>query len=152
MIGDDSYLASYGCVVEKDQVDVSEVLKLIYTGDKKNRIGAVLAFTGVVRENSLLSEKEVKAIDIEAWPERANKILEKIALEIRKDLDLVDVRIYHAHGHFKLGEVMITAFCAGSHRSETIKGIEQVIQRYKAEAPFWKKEIYLDGSSAWINR
>jgi len=115
------------------------------------KIGSILTFTGTVRESSLSSTRQVVSIEIEVWPEKADEILIKICNSLISDYNLIDARIWHATGIFNVGEVLVHVVIASCHRSEGLKALEESINRYKTQAPVWKKEIYADGSSEWIS-
>ena len=145
-----NYLDRKGAIVESDKLDLDRILDSIMSGSKADQIGSLLTFTGVLRSTSSGAGKKVVGMEIEAWPERGDRILTQIAEEIIEKHRLVDCRIYHAHGLFKVGETLVIVAVASSHRRESLIAIEEAIDRYKHESPVWKKEIYDDGTSTWI--
>jgi molybdopterin synthase catalytic subunit len=42
--------------------------------------------------------------------------------------------------------VIVTA----SHRRDTFRALEKTVDLVKANVPIWKKEIFTDGTSKWI--
>ena len=136
--------------MDKDKLDLAHVLDSIMSGPKTEQIGSLLTFTGVLRSTSSAG-KQVTGMEIEAWPERGDLVLTKIAEELIEKYSLVDCRIYHAHGIFNVGETLVIVAVASSHRRESLLAIEEAIDRYKHESPVWKKEIYADGTATWIS-
>ncbi|OLS23050.1 MAG: Molybdopterin synthase catalytic subunit [Candidatus Heimdallarchaeota archaeon LC_2] len=118
--------------------------------DDDLKIGAITTFSGIVREISDTEVKRVVQIEIEAWEERADESMKRIAEEIGKKFKLLGVRIVHIEGEIKLGEAIVFVVLASIHRKEAFDALEEIIHAYKTKSPVWKKEIYEDGSSNWI--
>ena len=105
------------------------------------RAGAVVLFEGVTRA--------VEALDYEAYAEMAEPKLLAIAEEEAARHGLCGVAVEHRTGRVPLGEPSVIVAASGAHRGETFAGARAVIDRVKAEAPIWKRE--LDGDRAeWV--
>jgi molybdopterin synthase catalytic subunit len=52
----------------------------------------------------------------------------------------VDVQIHHFTGEFELGEDLVYVLVAGSHRTNVFPVLQEAVERYKKEAPIFKKE------------
>ncbi|MFX0102821.1 MAG: molybdenum cofactor biosynthesis protein MoaE [Candidatus Hodarchaeota archaeon] len=115
--------------------------------------GAILTFTGIVREDSNPenASQKTKAIVIECIENMANEALNKIAREVEMRPGILKVTIIHATGQFSLGEPMVHVIVLGKHRKASFQAIQDAIDMYKSQAPLWKKEIYTDGSGKWIS-
>lgn len=96
-------------------------------------------FIGVVRGETLQGEK-VQKLMLEAYEERANEVLAKICSDLRKKPGIVDVQIHHLLGEFSVGEDLVYVLVAGSHRQDVFPILEEAVERYKREAPIFKKE------------
>lgn len=144
-------LSKKGGIFTKGEVSLTQLEEALKRGGHITKAGAIFTFTGIVRESSLHSEKKVVAIEIEAWPDKASEEMETIAQEVQEQYGLVDIRVWHATGRFRVGEEMIFVVVAARHRSEGLEAIEQTIRHYKKRSPIWKKEIYEDGSEDWIS-
>ncbi|MFV2014146.1 MAG: molybdenum cofactor biosynthesis protein MoaE [Candidatus Heimdallarchaeota archaeon] len=126
-------------------------LEEIITGFQPNvKTGAITTFTGIVREISDVEDKKVVEIEIEAWEDKADESMRKIAQRIGIAHHLLGVRIVHVAGNIKLGQPIVFVALTSIHRKEAFEALEEIIQAYKNESPVWKKEIYDDGSSKWI--
>lgn len=112
--------------------------------------GAITTFTGIVRKNSDHTDKQVVAMEIEAWGEQTTKSMTEIATRIGEKHNLLGLRIVHLEGEIKLGEPIVFIVIASIHRKEAFAALEESIDAYKRESPVWKKEIYEDGSGNWI--
>jgi molybdopterin synthase catalytic subunit len=103
------------------------------------KAGAITLFIGVVRGESKEGEK-VEKLELEAYEEKANQTLIDICADLRKKPGLIDVQIHHLLGEFKTGEDLVYVLVAGSHRENMFSVLEEAVERYKKEAPIFKKE------------
>jgi molybdopterin synthase catalytic subunit len=55
----------------------------------------------------------------------------------------------HRIGEVPLGEPSVIVAVSAGHRGEAFAGARAAIDRIKAEAPIWKKEIS-DGGESWV--
>jgi molybdopterin synthase catalytic subunit len=60
----------------------------------------------------------------------------------------VDVQIHHLLGEFDVGEDLVYVMVAGSHRKQVFPVLEEAVERYKKEAPIFKKELITTGKGA----
>ena len=110
--------------------------------------GAVLTFAGTVRNTNL--GRTVRSIDYHAYESMARKELEKLELETAGRWPGVKIRIVHRIGKLDLGEASVFIAAAGAHRDESFAALRHAIDRLKENAPVWKRELYEDGSEAWL--
>jgi MoaE-MoaD fusion protein len=129
--------------VTGDPLDVTEVIRAV----EDPAAGAIVSFTGTVRDHSL--GKEVVALDYEAYPAAAEKMMARIADEIAARWGLRRVAIVHRVGHLTVGEASVVIAVSAPHRGEAFAACEYVITRLKEIVPVWKKEAYTDGAT-WI--
>ncbi len=59
------------------------------------------------------------------------------------------VYVAHAKGRLAVGDTAVVVAFATPHRDAAFRGCRQVIEAVKHEAPIWKQEHYIDGSSEW---
>jgi molybdopterin synthase catalytic subunit len=111
-------------------------------------------FIGVARGNTLEGEK-VKKLKLEAYEEKANEVLDKICDDLAKKPGITDVQIHHLLGEFDIGEDMVYVLVAGSHRTDVFPVLREAVERYKSEAPVFKKEYIVDAkgsaSEYWVS-
>ena len=106
------------------------------------KAGAITLFIGVVRGQAEKAEK-VQKLELEAYEEKANQVLMNICDELRKKPGVIDVQIHHLLGEFSVGEDLVYVLVAGSHRENIFSVLEEAVERYKSEAPIFKKEHVL---------
>ena len=59
------------------------------------------------------------------------------------------VYVAHAKGELRVGDTAVIVAFATPHRDAAFRGCREVIEAVKHEAPIWKQEHYVDGSSEW---
>ena len=91
----------------------------------------------------------VTALDYEAYPSAAEKMLARVGAEAVDQWPEVRIAISHRTGHLLPGEASVIIACASPHRENAYAASSFAITRIKEIVPIWKKEWYEDGSS-WI--
>ena len=141
-------------VHEKGTFKIQNLLDNVKKNPDFPKAGAVAIFIGVVRGENNEGQKVVN-MTLEAYEEKANETLLNIAKELQRKKGIVDVQIHHLLGEFSVGEEVVFASVAGSHRTETFDVLREAVERYKHEAPVFKKEgiINAKGEKAehWVS-
>jgi MoaE-MoaD fusion protein len=109
--------------------------------------GAVVTFLGTVRDNA--RGRAVTHLDYEAYPEAAEKMLARIAREMRDRWPVLRVAIEHRTGKLAIGEVSVVIAVSSAHRDAAFESCAYAIERIKEIVPIWKKEFYRDGE-VWV--
>ena len=105
------------------------------------RAGAVVTFQGVTRE--------VERLEYEAYAEMAEEKMATIVSEAVERHGLCAAAAEHRMGDVPLSEPSVAVAVSAPHRGEAFAGAREIIDRLKAEAPIWKKEI--DGDEGrWV--
>jgi molybdopterin synthase catalytic subunit len=107
--------------------------------------GAVVTFTGVVRDNT----GTLAAMEIEHYPGMTERAITAMMDQASQRWALTDVLVIHRHGRLAAGELIMMVATASSHRAEAFAAAEFLMDYLKSRAPFWKKEIGTDGSE-WV--
>ena len=110
-------------------------------------IGAVNSFIGYVRDFN--NQKDVKYLDLEVYKEMATKELSEIKDKAMQNWDLVDCLIIHRYGKLYVNEKIVLVVCFSEHRNNSFEACKFIMDFLKKDAPFWKKEFYVEGSS-WL--
>ncbi|MDP9373463.1 MAG: molybdopterin converting factor subunit 1 [Chloroflexota bacterium] len=129
--------------VVETPLDVTEVIRAV----EDPASGAIVSFTGTVRDHSL--GKDVTALEYEAYPAAAEKMLARIGAEIAERWGLRRVAIIHRVGRLAVGEASVVIAVSAPHRHAAFEACEYAIVRLKEIVPIWKKEQYADGA-VWI--
>ena len=97
------------------------------------RAGAVITFSGVTRD--------VDRLEYHAYTEMAEERMAVIAGEALERHGLCAAAVEHRVGDVPLSEPSVIVAVSAPHRGEAFAGAREIIDRVKAEAPIWKKEI-----------
>jgi molybdopterin synthase catalytic subunit len=145
------YTPPYG--YEKDSFSITLAplsLEEIYslTDDPAN--GAVVVMSGTVREQT--EGKAVIALEYQAYQPMALRVFQQVATNIRNQwCDVNRVAIHHRVGRLQIGEISVLVAVGSPHRAEAFEACQYAIDTLKHNAPIWKKEHWVDGSSSWVN-
>jgi len=130
-------------VHQKGKFSFLDMIKNVKTHPNFKKAGAIALFIGVVREGALKGGK-VQKLELEAYEEKADEVLANICNDLRKKDGIVDVQIHHLLGEFNVGEDLVYVLVTGSHRKSVFSVLEEAVERYKDEAPIFKKEYIID--------
>jgi molybdopterin synthase catalytic subunit len=108
---------------------------------RDRRAGAVVTFQGVTRE--------VERLEYEVYAEMAEEKLAAIVAEAVERNGLCAAAAEHRVGDVPLGEPSVAVAVSAPHRPEAFAGASEIIDRIKAEAPIWKKEVE-GGEGRWV--
>ena len=141
-------------VHEKGTFTIQDTVDNIKKDPNYRKAGAIGLFIGVVRGETFDGQK-VKQLQLEAYEEKANQVLGKICNDLTKKPGIVNVQIHHLLGEFNVGDDLVYVAVAGSHRTDVLPVLREAVERYKSEAPIFKKEHVIDkkGSAAeyWVS-
>lgn len=104
--------------------------------------GAIVAFQGVTRE--------VASLDYEAYREMAEERIAAILVECVERHGLLAAAAEHRVGRVARGEPGVVVAVSAGHREEAFAGAREAIDRIKAEAPIWKRELDAAGEGTWV--
>jgi MoaE-MoaD fusion protein len=107
----------------------------------RDRAGAVVTFQGVTRE--------VEQLDYEAYREMAEPKIAAILTDCLAAHGLEAAAAQHRTGSVARGESSVVVAVSAAHREQAFAGARDAIDRIKAEAPIWKREVQ-DGQATWV--
>lgn len=138
----------------KGSLTLSEVIESVKKHPDYGKVGAMALFVGVVRGETKKGES-VSSLQLEAYDEKADATMEKICSDLKVKKGIIDVQIHHFTGEFELGEDLVYVVVAGGHRENVFPVLREAVERYKKEAPVFKKEHIKDekgrAKSYWIS-
>jgi molybdopterin synthase catalytic subunit len=103
--------------------------------------GAIVTFQGTTRD--------VERLTYEAYTEMAQARIAAIVAEAIERHGLESAAAEHRVGTVALGEASVAVAVSAAHRDEAFAGAREIIDRIKAEAPIWKKEVDA-GAERWV--
>ena len=129
--------------VTKEDFSVDEELRRLNSPS----VGGIVTFVGVVRAES--EGQRVDSMEIEVYPEMAEKQLQIIRGEAIKKFGVEDILIVHRYGNLWVGSNIVLIAVAAGHRDPAFDACRYVIDELKKRVPIWKKEHTPVGAS-WV--
>ena len=140
-------------VHEKGAIKLLDIIKNSKNAKNSEKAGAIALFIGVVKGET--EDQKVKRLELETYKEKANEVLEGICSDLKEKEGIVDVQIHHLIGKFEVGEDLLYVLVSGAHRNTVFPTLREAVERYKKEAPIFKKEYILDKEgkqrSYWVS-
>lgn len=109
--------------------------------------GAECVFLGRTREDHHAEHGKLLRLFYEAYEPMAMASMRGLATEAVERFGCFAVRIHHAVGEVLIGEASVLVQVACGHRAAAFEACRMVIDRLKAEAPIWKREVWEDGTT-----
>ncbi len=111
--------------------------------------GALASFAGLVRDTGA-NGRALAGLHLECYPEMTRRQLEHIGTRARARWDLGAFFIAHRYGATLVGDTLVVVLTAAGHREAALTACQAIIDQLKCDAPFWKQEIFTDGTRAWV--
>lgn len=111
-------------------------------------VGAVCSFVGTVRDRN--DGSAVSAMELEHYPGMTEKAIEGMIDEAFRRFDIRAARVIHRVGPLQVQEQIVLVVVASSHRGESFRACEFLMDYLKTQAPFWKKERTPEGER-WVD-
>ena len=132
--------------IQTQDFDLAQEIALLRANDK--RVGAVCSFIGTVRDrNDGLS---VQSMELEHYPGMTEKAIEAMIDEAMTRFDIFAARVIHRVGLLQPLDQVVMVAVTSSHRGESFKACEFLMDYLKTQAPFWKKEETPEGAR-WVD-
>ena len=132
------------CTISEHPLDEAEVVARIDGPDA----GGVVSFVGNVRNQA--RGHSIKFLEYEAYPEMAEREMDKIAAEAGERWPGTRVAIAHRVGHLEIGEAAVVVVAVSPHRAEAFEACRFAIDTLKITVPIWKKEV-ATGGEYWVD-
>jgi MoaE-MoaD fusion protein len=143
--GDDADAAAVGDRPREPHVALREAplsLDALVERVRDPRAGAVVTFAGVTRD--------VPSLAYEAYAEMALEQLRAVVAEAIERHGLCAAAAEHRVGTVPLSEASVLVAVSAPHRAEAFAGAREIIDRLKALAPIWKREVDEAGGATWV--
>jgi molybdopterin synthase catalytic subunit len=111
-------------------------------------VGAVCSFIGTVRDRN--DGSAVSAMELEHYPGMTEKAIEQMIDEAFHRFDIRAARVIHRVGPLQLQDQIVLVVVTSSHRGESFRACEFLMDYLKTQAPFWKKESTPEGER-WVD-
>ncbi len=109
-------------------------------------MGAVLTFSGIVREDTHPEYGKLRYMKYEAYESMTEKVLSKTVGEAQVKYG-ARIFIQHRLGMLRVGEASLVIVVGSPHRDEAYRASRDVIETIKHTVPIWKREVWEYGST-----
>jgi molybdopterin synthase catalytic subunit len=113
--------------------------------------GGVALFLGTTRAERRDDGTALTALDYDAYPEMAISQMSDFARRARASWPLIKLVLLHRTGRVPLGEPSVLIAVSTPHRAEAFDACRWLIDTLKAEAAIWKKEVWSDATTSWVD-
>ncbi len=111
--------------------------------------GVFVSFEGWVRDHN--DGRSVRGLHYEAYEALAVREGNAIIAEALEQFDVRTARCQHRTGALAIGGIAVWVGAGSDHRDAAFKACRYIIDEVKARVPIWKKELYVDGDTEWID-
>ncbi len=118
-------------------------------GHAHDASGGFVCFEGWVRDHN--EGRSVSGLHYEAYEALAIREGNTIIAEALQLFDVRTARCQHRIGPLAIGGIAVWVGAGGDHRDAAFKACRYIIDEVKARVPIWKKELYIDGDTEWID-
>ena len=112
------------------------------------RCGAIATFSGTVRKQN--NNRDVTKLHYQSYKTLAVKEGNTILGEALKQFEVVSTLCVHRIGELNIGDTAVWVGVNAEHRDAAFKACRYIIDEIKTRVPIWKKEMYVDGDSGWL--
>ncbi|MEZ4281856.1 MAG: molybdenum cofactor biosynthesis protein MoaE [Myxococcota bacterium] len=132
------------CTISERALDEAEVAARVEGPDA----GGVVSFVGRVRNQA--RGHSIEHLVYEAYPEMAEREMEKIVDEAAGLWPGTRVAIAHRVGRLEIGDAAVVVVAASAHRDAAFLACRHAIDTLKVRVPIWKREVATDGAY-WVD-
>ena len=132
--------------IQAEDFNLNEEIEKLHAQDK--RIGAICTFTGTVRDRN--DGLNISSMELEHYPGMTEKAIEAMVDEAMVRFDIFGARVVHRIGLLQPLDQVVMVAVTSSHRGESFKACEFLMDYLKTQAPFWKKEQTPEGAR-WVD-
>jgi molybdopterin synthase catalytic subunit len=157
--------------IQTGDFDLAAEVAALRLSDK--RVGAVCAFIGTVRDQNVAptfaagaaalppegalpprggpsAAAPILSMELEHYPGMTEKAIEAMIDEAHRRFDIFGARVIHRVGLLQPLDQIVMVAVTSSHRGESFKACEFLMDYLKTQAPFWKKEQTPEGAR-WVD-
>ncbi len=110
--------------------------------------GGVAVFVGTTRRWT--DGRETERLRYEAYEPMALAELGRLADEATARWPLAACCLLHRLGEVPVAEASVIVGAASAHRAEAFAACRWLIDALKERVPIWKREVFADGTEAWV--
>jgi molybdopterin synthase catalytic subunit len=128
----------------REKIDTAGIVEAMKRGED----GAVVAFEGIVRNNT--RGRRTLYLEYDAYDAMAVKQMDARVDEAMGKYEIDQAWIVHRVGRMEIGETSVLIVVTSAHRGAAFEACRFLIDTLKKTAPIWKKE-YFEGGAVWAD-
>jgi molybdopterin synthase catalytic subunit len=129
--------------IQQEPIDIEGVIRTV----ADHAAGAVDVFIGTTRNHA--DGRDVRSLEYEAHGPMAEKEIARIVEAATARWRLTRTAVLHRVGRVPVGEASVVIAVSAAHRAEAFEACRFIIDSLKQTVPIWKKEEFVDGTTAW---
>jgi len=147
--------------IQEQDFDLAEEYQLLRQTD--SAVGAVVTFSGLVRDFELGSEERREAdtqgqsatknpidiLSLQHYPGMTESLLEAIVEQANQRWNLIATTVIHRVGDLSPKEQIVLVGVASQHRADAFEAAQFLMDYLKTQATFWKS-VRRNGEQQWI--
>jgi molybdopterin synthase catalytic subunit len=110
--------------------------------------GAIALFVGTVRDHD--HGRAVAELSYSAHPSGAEQ-LRLVAEKVAARFPVRALAAVHRTGDLDIGDLAVVVAAASDHRDAAFAACRALIEDLKQTVPVWKKQVFAEGESEWVN-
>ena len=128
-------------------IDVAPVVQFVTDA----QAGGIAVFLGTTRGEQNAAGHALAALEYDAYAEMARGQMEELGRAARKKWPVQRLVILHRTGRVAVGEPSVVIAVATPHRADAFAACRWIIDTLKADVAIWKKEVWEDGVTRWVD-
>ena len=137
----------YEVLIQTEAIDVAAALAR--ADDLCDNCGAVVSFVGKVRGRD--HDQPLSHLWLTHLPGATEAEVGRIIQAASQRWALAYSQVIHRVGHINVGEPIVLVLTTSAHRDDAYQANRFIMDYLKTEAPFWKKECFVDGRAHWVD-
>lgn len=133
--------------IQHEDFDIAAEIAALTRG--RTDIGAIVSFAGLVR--GTVAGRALVSLSLEHYPGMTETELERVEADAQSRWPLQASLIVHRIGELPPGANIVLVVTASAHRQAAFEAAEFLMDYLKTRAPFWKKEVFADGETHWVD-
>ena len=113
--------------------------------------GGIDVFLGTTRCETASGGRSLVALDYESYEEMALQQMGDLTNRAREKYPIVKIALLHRVGRVAIGEPSVVIAVSCPHRGQAFDACRFLIDELKAQVTIWKKEVWADGSTSWVD-
>lgn len=131
-------------LLQHEPLDVGTAFTFLQTP----KAGGIDLFVGATRQWT--AGKETVRLEYDCYEAMALKEMERLAEEAQARWPVERVCLLHRLGIVPPAEASVVVGAATPHRADAFAACRFLIDTLKQQVPIWKREVYADGSTEWV--